>query len=251
MNYLKQILAFNDLQMFESKLSTGEIALWHALMYINNKAGWADWFTSANRTLESLSGLSRSGVANARNVLKQNKFIDFKANGTKATSYHINSLTMSYSEQGTVQDTNQESGQDTVQESVQGTVQDSGTLIKHKLKQNINGLGSSATATADVYNAHAKIIPKLESEMKTRFGDMELKYIDRWEYSDEMILVALEEAVLSKALSLRYMNRVLQRFAKDGIFNQVAYLQEQRNKNKQTVSDDKPRIPIYKISEQE
>jgi len=100
LNYLQQILAFNDYLLYEQKLSSGQIALWHALHAINNKAGWANWFTAANLTLESLSGLSRPGVLKARNVLKQLNLIDFSPNGkNKATSYHLRLLYIADSKQ--------------------------------------------------------------------------------------------------------------------------------------------------------
>lgn len=100
MNYLQQILAFNDYLLYEQELSSGQIALWHALMSINNKTAWANWFTAANQTLESLSGLSRSGILKARNILKQQNLIDFTPNGrNKATSYHMCVLYMSDSKQ--------------------------------------------------------------------------------------------------------------------------------------------------------
>lgn len=71
--------------MYETKLSSGQIALWYALMEINNKCAWIEWFTAANQTLETLSGLSRAGINKNRNVLKQLGLIDFKSNGKKAT----------------------------------------------------------------------------------------------------------------------------------------------------------------------
>ena len=92
MNYLQQILAFDDYLLYKQKLSSGQIALWRALMSINNKAGWATWFTAANATLESLSGLSRSGINKNRNALKQLGLIDFKSNGRKATSQGMRTL---------------------------------------------------------------------------------------------------------------------------------------------------------------
>lgn len=93
MNYLQQILAFDDYRLYEQKLSAGQIALWHALMSINNKAHWQKWFTAANLTLESLTGLSRSGINQARNSLKQSGLIDFEVLGPhKATKYSIKQL---------------------------------------------------------------------------------------------------------------------------------------------------------------
>ncbi|MHC9533166.1 DnaD domain protein [Dellaglioa sp. L3N] len=137
MNYLSQLLAFRDYQMFETKLSSGQIALWHALMQINNKCSWIEWFTSTNQMLETLSGLSRSGINKNRNILKQLGLIDFRSNGKKATSYKIFKLYMSDSTQESVQDNihTSDSTQRSTQQSVQGSAQQGGTLIKHKEKR--------------------------------------------------------------------------------------------------------------------
>src|SRR5690606_24793473 len=91
MNYMAEIKAFYDLVQVK-QLSAGQIALWHALMHINNKCAWIEWFTVPNLTLKLHTGLSRAGIYKARNVLKQYGVIDFKSNGTKATSYKLNSL---------------------------------------------------------------------------------------------------------------------------------------------------------------
>ena len=132
MNYIGQIRGFYDLQL-SKPFSTGQIALWHALMHINNKCSWIEWFTAANLTLELLSGLSRQGIVKSRNELKQQGLIDFKSNGTKATSYTIKLLYMSNSVQAGIQD----GVQNSVQDGVQDGVQNSGTLNKlNKTKLN-------------------------------------------------------------------------------------------------------------------
>ena len=77
MNYLAEILAFYDLVQVK-QLSTGQIALWHALMAINNRCTWIEWFTVPNLTLELNTGMSRSGVLKARNALKQYGLIELK-----------------------------------------------------------------------------------------------------------------------------------------------------------------------------
>ncbi len=144
MNYIAEIKAFMDLVQVKS-MSTGQIALWYALMYINNKCAWAEWFTVPNITLEINTGLSRQGIAKCRNALKQCGIIDFTSNGTKAASYKL--FTMSNSVQAGVQDSIQSSVQDSIQSSVQdgvqssvqdgvqSSVQDSSTLNKHKLNK--------------------------------------------------------------------------------------------------------------------
>ena len=116
MNYLAEILAFYDLVQVK-QLSTGQIALWHALMAINNRCTWIEWFTVPNLTLELNTGLSRSGVLKARNALKQYGLIDFKINGTKATNYKM--ITIVKSKQESKQIGKQVSTQDGKQVSKQ------------------------------------------------------------------------------------------------------------------------------------
>ena len=130
MNYIAEIKAFYDLVQVK-QLSQGQINLWHALMYINNKCAWIEWFSVPNITLELNTGLSRSGIAKARNALKQYGLIDFKSNGTKATNYKM--LTMLKS----TQDSKQISEQDSTQDSKQDGVQSSGTLNKRNETNNI------------------------------------------------------------------------------------------------------------------
>ena len=89
--YIDEIKAFYK-KIEENPLSTGQIAVWHALMYIDNKTYWAEWFSVANTIIEMYSGLSRTGIQKARNELKKMGFIDFKPNGTKATLYKITIL---------------------------------------------------------------------------------------------------------------------------------------------------------------
>ena len=138
MNYLAEIKAFYDLVQVK-QLSTGQIALWNALMYINNKCSWIEWFTVPNLTLELNTGMSRSGVLKARNSLKQLGLIDFKTNGTRATSYKMNTIAKSTQESN--QDSKQIGKQDSKQVSVQDGKQDSNTLNKlNETKRNINKL---------------------------------------------------------------------------------------------------------------
>ena len=65
MNYIKQILAFQDLVEIKG-LSAGQIALWHALINVNNKCGWIEWFSVASSKLQIGTGLSESGSRKAR-----------------------------------------------------------------------------------------------------------------------------------------------------------------------------------------
>ena len=117
-NYIKSILAFHRLVELNS-LTTGQIALWYALMHINNKCGWPEWFTAPNRTLETHSGLSRPGILKARNRLKQLGLVEISPCGTSATRYKLCDMAESY--------------QDSYQAGYQDSYQDSNTLYKQKM----------------------------------------------------------------------------------------------------------------------
>jgi len=93
MNYIKELNAFYD-WLETNSLSTSAIALWHALMHICNKCGWAEEFGVAISTLSVKTGLSRRGVQNARNELQQKGRIKWRSRGgNKSAVYTIIPLT--------------------------------------------------------------------------------------------------------------------------------------------------------------
>lgn len=116
MNYIVEINRFWDWATL-NPLPTGQIALYMALLHINNKSNWAEWFQAPNQVLSILTGLSRSGILTARNGLKQAGLIDVRERGTKATLYCV----IANSKQASVQ----ERKQDSVQGSAQAEKQDS------------------------------------------------------------------------------------------------------------------------------
>ncbi|WP_148043530.1 hypothetical protein [Chryseobacterium sp. G0240] len=89
MNYIKEINSFYDWLELNS-VSDSVITLWHAMMHINNKAGWKVEFTVAISTLQVKTSLSKSSIIRARNVLKQLGRIDFKERkGNQSCVYKI------------------------------------------------------------------------------------------------------------------------------------------------------------------
>ena len=88
LNYIAEINAFYD-EISVEPLSSGQQALWHALMHLNNRLAWREWFTVANKTLELYTCLDRKTILRAREKLVERGFIDVKLNGKKATSYKI------------------------------------------------------------------------------------------------------------------------------------------------------------------
>lgn len=153
-NYLKEILAFNNAAMLDG-LSTGQIALWYALMYVDNASGWQARFTVTNSVLSLHTGLSRSGILKARAELKEKGYINFFENGTKATEYQINfkclisDSAQDSNQDGTqdsvhVSDSMQDSNQDSEQDSTHKSTQDSNTLINKNINKNIYNYSRAA-----------------------------------------------------------------------------------------------------------
>lgn len=240
LNYLQQILAFDDYLLYKQKLSSGQIALWRALMSINNKAGWADWFTAANTTLESLSGLSRSGINKNRNTLKQLGLIDFQSNGRKATSYKVCVLYTLNSTQGSVQQSNDKVTQEYTKEYPK-----SSTLIKHKQNTNKNINSDSSPTVTNIKN-NINVFQEIEQNFGRQLSPIEIETISKWEtednYDDELILVALREAVLNQAFSFKYMDRILLSWERKGIKtkNQAIASIKKREASKVVQRNDEP-----------
>lgn len=90
MNYLLELRAFKDWCLMNQP-STGQIALWYALMQMANASGWQDWYSVPSQTLELLSGLSRSGIDKARKSLVDRGLIGYRPsdNRKKASKYKI------------------------------------------------------------------------------------------------------------------------------------------------------------------
>ncbi|WP_204120218.1 DnaD domain-containing protein [Levilactobacillus wangkuiensis] len=92
MNYLIQIKAFYD-RLEVEPLKSSEIALWYALMSINNKTAWSKTFTVASSVLCQKSGIKEANFYKARNLLQQKGYIEWKSRtGNQAAIYHLPKL---------------------------------------------------------------------------------------------------------------------------------------------------------------
>lgn len=121
LNYISTINSFWNLTTI-NPLSTGQVALFFALLHLNNNSYWTEWFQAPNQVLSVLTGMSRSGILKARNELKQKGYIDFRERGTKSTLYKFTIA-------NSVQESVQISKQKGVQVSTQVGVQDSEQAI--------------------------------------------------------------------------------------------------------------------------
>ena len=89
MNYIIEILAFYNWLEW-NPLPSSAICLWHSLMHMANKTGWQKEFTVPMGVLESKTGLKRTTVCEARNLLKQLGRIDWRSrNGNQCAVYAL------------------------------------------------------------------------------------------------------------------------------------------------------------------
>lgn len=103
MDYIKELRAFQNF-MIKNDLPKGAITLWYTLMNIKMTEGEEiDWLSVPNKTIECLAGLSRQGVINARESLKQCGLIDFvEGKGRKRSpQYYLLSLVSEEEQQPT------------------------------------------------------------------------------------------------------------------------------------------------------
>ena len=214
MNYFKLIKVFYDSQMI-NQLSTGQIALWNVLVYINNQCFWQEWFTSPNQTLELLTGLSKSAILKNRNALKQAGLIDFKINGTKACKYKI----IDISNQESVQESTQVSEQDSTRLSerlskpkvcdlVHGKCIESNTLIDKDIDININNKKEKGKKeNPPTGEADKKINRSTSADKKTDFDNLINSYTDNDELKETIyefikMRTAIKKPMTTKALDI-------------------------------------------------
>ena len=154
MNYISAINSFWDTAAL-NPLSTGQVSLYFALLHVNNRSNWTEWFTVPNQVLSVLTGLSRSGILKARNELRQRGLIEFRERGTKAST----------------QDSTRDSTQKGVQNSMQDGVQNSSTLKDININENRKSISNDIpekmdfseqyTTIQDLYNSVCGSYPRL------------------------------------------------------------------------------------------
>lgn len=250
MKYMAEINAFWHLAEI-NPLSTGQVALWFALMHINNTCNWIEWFTAPNQVLSTHTGLSRSGILKARNELKQRGMLMFKERGTRATAYRMNSLAdrtpapaMSNSVQvgaqaiSVIANSTQVGVQDGTQVGVQVGAQNSTPLYKlDQTKQNETSsccrerFGTSypteAVALCDYFeeNCHQlRSLPLLNAITASLMGGAET----------EMVRAVIDETALAGPRSpAKYAVRILENLRGAQIWKLSAYQAQRKQYGKQ------------------
>ncbi|EKQ00893.1 hypothetical protein LCA32G_1816 [Lacticaseibacillus paracasei] len=227
------------IQQSVNPLSTGQIALWHGLVYQCNQLGWPSEFNMPNRTLETLTGLSRQGIVKARNALKQSGLIDFQTNGVKATTYSVidisRKLSTSYSRQPSSQadDSVSNSRQPSRQHSLQGslqpsrqhsstyTKQDETKLDKTKRQQTTAPVKAAERPTEEPSSSSSSILDICNFWEGNGFGQLSpftreslVDWVDDMRKAgspepEKLVLKALRTAVESNVRNYKYVNGIL------------------------------------------
>ena len=250
MNYLKQVLALNQLQL-RDPLSKGQYMLFHALLNVNNDCGWIEWFEVASIRLELFSQMSREGVQKARKELIERGLIEFKSNGTRAGSYRLKKLyedSTQVSTQDSTQDSTQSSTQTnseieplstplptqlekntqiSTQDSTQSSTQDSTPLNKlNKTKQNKSKVNSCSSYTEisdekSADNDDNKTTENVFEFYQKNFGILssfiqeDILYWIR-DIGDGLVLEALKRA-LEQNKEYGYAKKIMQSWVRKGI----------------------------------
>lgn len=214
MNYIKELRAFKDWQLV-NPMPTSAIALWHSLMMLNNMTGWKEWFNGPYATLESLTGLSKQGIIDARKTLKEYGLINFK-NGTKgkAPVYKINSLVNELDSESVKQQVKQqvksldsslvecEQKQECAQ-SLGASSDNSLNIPKHKLninnKHNNNDYDMQKSALNFYQNNFGMINSFLADSISQWIDDM----------GDELVIEAMKRTLLQNSKSFGYTEKIL------------------------------------------
>nr|DAQ78936.1 MAG TPA: DnaD like replication protein [Caudoviricetes sp.] len=254
MNYLKQVLALNQLQL-RDPLSKGQYMLFHALLNVNNDCGWIEWFEVASIRLELFSQMSREGVQKARKELIERGLIEFKSNGTRAGSYRLKKLYEDSTQTSTqlstqdstqistqtnaeieplstplttrIEKNTQMSTQDSTQISTQGSTQDSTPLNKlNKTKLNKSKVNSCSSYTEmstekSSDNDDNKTTENVFEFYQKNFGILssfiqeDILYWIR-DIGDGLVLEALKRA-LEQNKEYGYAKKIMQSWVRKGI----------------------------------
>ncbi|WP_409022572.1 DnaD domain protein [Dellaglioa sp. P0083] len=132
------------------------------------------------------------------------------------------------------------------------------------LYEKLNNLSQRTQEKVEVVNSNnsrKEVYEKIEVEFGRPLSPMELESISMWidqdHYLPELILMALKEAVLNQAYSLKYMDRILLNWEKKHIKTsqdikkdkekrqQQNFSNNVKNNDNTKESNDKPEIPLY------
>lgn len=218
MNYMTEILAFND-WLGWNQISTSAVVLWYALLYINNKQRWESDFPATIDMLKILTKLQRNAIYDARNALKQKGLITFQTQGgNKPAIYHIVSLA-SYKQ--TQKDTQEHTQEHTQKDTQKDTQEHTHPYIykQNETKQNIED-ETAREDLPDLYDPNlAQVVQHFESVIGYSIPRPAVSAVMEWlkTMPADLICAAIDEAVKANARNWNYAAACLRNWQKEGI----------------------------------
>ena len=177
LNYLKEILTFENWLDYNSTINKSDIRLWYTLMYTANRFNWKEFSISIS-SLIFKSKLSKSDIYRSRNKLKQVGLIDFKEKkGNQCTVYKINSCvdvfgTQNGTDFGTELETPFATNCDTPFDTNQGNINKTKNININKNKKEI---------VKEKFGEFENVLLSADElqKLKSKFGDETENYIER------------------------------------------------------------------------
>ncbi|WP_222618006.1 DnaD domain protein [Sporosarcina sp. resist] len=208
MNYIKLLNSFYD-RLETNSLSTSAIALWHAIVHVNNKAGWPEEFTVAVSVLCIKTGLSERTVNNARNDLKINGLIDFRSRkGNKSAVYKVIDLsaTITYklSDKDSLSAIDADSPSDNASDKRSDNLSDNASALLKETKLNEIKQGDDNHLPMNPFMFFEQEgFGTLSSFIGQQLGDL----ID--DFGEVKVMKAMKETRMNGSNSLNYTKKIL------------------------------------------
>lgn len=227
LNWLAEEVAFYD-RIETNPLSPPEIALWHALMAVNNKSGWQNNFAVSASVLEAKTGLNKKAVERARNSLASKGLIKWsKRNGRQSAVYEIISLVSLVGQKYSANC--RTTCRSNVPQPVAQPVPQSVAIIQTKLNETLpTTAGACAEAEDEAKTA------ELVAEYEQNIGTISRAVFDRIEYwrtqlPPDVIAACIREAAGNNVRNWNYIESILRRCIQTNITSAAAFSAEKEN----------------------
>lgn len=246
MDFFAEIKAYrNWLELNPLKPNTQ--VLWFHLMMIANESGWKTDLSIPNSTLMARTHLSEKTLIKQRNLLVQLGRITYRSRGTqKAGIYQITPFFT-----GKIP-VSREVKQEVKREAKRGAKVSAYLDIDQDTNQTTPQVPAPAPPAIHNLNntgvpAREKVFNAIEKEFGRPLSPIELETIGGWldedDYVPELVVLALREAVLNQAYSLKYMDKILLSWERKNIRTAVDVQRMRDERNQQPAANESVGVP--------
>ncbi|MGG1105607.1 DnaD domain protein [Bacillus subtilis] len=176
MNYLKEMNGFMN-WLETNPLSATTQALWFHLLHINNKAGWREWFTTSNTTLQAKIEISENTLIKHRKMLIDLKRIEYKPQGRKAGQYRLISFETPVSEQEPSEKPVPEPAPQETQE-VDPEMKNAFELFENKVARSIGPIEAQRIGYMVEDYGEQKVMEAMKQAFRNKGSNVGLNYIE-------------------------------------------------------------------------